>query len=154
MGRPYGSLYTPPMTVPARISIVTLGVQDVARSARFYEALGWEKTASSMDEIVWFRTADTYLGVWGWRDLAEDAQLFEPTRGSFGGITLAINVETAEMVDEALDDAVAAGGSLLKPGTDLPFGYGGYFADPDGHAWEVCWNRDFPIGPDGRITID
>jgi predicted lactoylglutathione lyase len=142
------------MAVPARISIVTIGVQDVARSARFYDALGWERAASSMEEIVWFRTADTYLGIWGWNDLAEDARLYEPTRGSFGGITLAINVESADMVDAALDEAVAAGGTLLKPGTHLPFGYGGYFADPDGHAWEVCWNRDFPIGPDGRITIE
>ena len=142
------------MAIPARISIVTIGVQDVARSARFYETLGWDRATSSLDEIVWFRTADTYLGIWGWRDLAEDAQLFEPTRGSFGGITLAINVESADIVDAALDEAVAAGGTLLKPGTHLPFGYGGYFADPDGHAWEVCWNRDFPIGPDGRITID
>jgi predicted lactoylglutathione lyase len=142
------------VTVPARISIVTIGVEDVARSARFYEALGWERCRSSMDEIAWFRTADGYLGIFGWRDLAEDAQLYEPTRGSFGGITLAINVETAEMVDDAIDEAIAAGGTMLKPGTELPFGYGGYFADPDGHPWEVCWNRDFPIGPDGRITID
>jgi predicted lactoylglutathione lyase len=142
------------MTVPARISIVTIGVEDVARSARFYEALGWTRAASSMDDIVWFRTADTYLGVWSWRELAEDAQLTEPTRGSFGGITLAINVETADAVDAALDEAVAAGGALLKPGTHLPFGYGGYFADPDGHVWEVCHNPGFPIGPDGRITID
>jgi predicted lactoylglutathione lyase len=142
------------MTVPARISIVTIGVEDVARSVRFYEALGWVRCASSMDEIAWFRTADSYLGIFGWHDLAEDAQLVEPTRGSFGGITLAINVETAEAVDRALDEAIAAGGTLLKPGTDLPFGYGGYFADPDGHAWEVCYNPGFPIGPDGRITID
>jgi uncharacterized protein len=142
------------MTIPARISIVTLGVQDVQRSARFYERLGWERAQSSLDEIVWFRTADTYLGIFGWHDLAEDAQLFEPSRGSFGGITLAINVESADLVDEGLDEAIAAGGTLLKPGTHLPFGYGGYFADPDGHAWEICWNRDFPIGPDGRITID
>jgi len=68
-------------------------------------------------------------------------------------MTLAINVESADAVDDALAEAVAAGGSLLKPGTDLPFGYGGYFADPDGHAWEVCWNPSFPIGPDGRIEI-
>jgi predicted lactoylglutathione lyase len=142
------------VSIPARLSIVTLGVQDVARSVRFYEAIGWERCASSMNEIAWFRTADTYIGLFGWRDLAEDAQLFEPTRGSFGGITLAINVESAEIVDAALEEAVAAGATLLKPGTDLPFGYGGYFGDPDGHAWEVCWNRDFPIGPDGRITID
>jgi uncharacterized protein len=142
------------MSIPARISIVTIGVQDVARSVRFYEALGWERRASSMDEIAWFGTADGYLGIFGWKDLAEDAELAEPTRGSFGGITLAINVESREMVDAALDEAVAAGASLLKPGTELPFGYGGYFADPDGHAWEVCWNPGFPIGPDGRITID
>lgn len=142
------------MSVPARISIVTLGVHDVARSVAFYEALGWERTSSSMDEIAWFRTADSYLGVFGWTDLAEDANLLDATRGSFGGITLAINVEAPEMVDEALDQAVAAGGTILKPGTQLPFGYGGYFADPDGHPWEVCHNRDFPFGPDGRITID
>ena len=142
------------MTLPARISIVTIGGQDVARSVRFYEALGWQRATSSMDEIAWFRTADGYLGIFGWGDLVEDAQLVEPTRGSFGGITLAINVETAEMVDTALDEAIAAGGTLLKPGTELPFGYGGYFADPDGHVWEVCYNPGFPIGPDGRITID
>jgi predicted lactoylglutathione lyase len=142
------------VSVPARISIVTPGIQDVARSARLYDALGWERAASSMDQIAWFRTADSYLGIFGWKDLAEDAQLFEPTRGSFGGITLAINVESAKIVDRALDEAIAAGGTPLKRGTELPFGYGGYFADPDGHAWEVCWNRDFPIGPDGRITIE
>lgn len=142
------------MPIPARLSIVTLGVTDVARSVRFYEALGWTRCSSSMAEIAWFRTADSYLGIFGWQDLAEDADLVEPTRGSFGGITLAINIESAVAVDAALDEAVAAGGTLLKPGTELPFGYGGYFADPDGHAWEVCYNPSFPIGPDGQITID
>ena len=143
------------MSVPARISIVTIGVQDVERSCRFYEALGWTRRTSSIpDEIAWFGTADSYLGIFGWRDLAEDAELVEPTRGSFSGITLAINVESRDAVDAAIDEAIAAGGSLLKPGTEFPFGYSGYFADPDGHAWEVCWNRGFPLGPDGRITID
>ena len=141
------------MTIPARISIVTLGVGDVGRSAAFYEQLGWERCASSMAEIVWFRTADSFLGLFGWAHLAEDANLTSPSRGSFGGITLAINVENREAVDTALDEAVAAGGSILKPGTVLPFGYGGYFTDPDGHPWEVCYNQDFPIGADGRIMI-
>ena len=141
------------MALPARISIVTLGVADVARSVRFYEALGWQRASASMDEIAWFRTADAWLGIFGWDDLATDANLQDATRGGFGGMTLAINVESADAVDDALTEAVAAGGSLLKPGTDLPFGYGGYFADPDGHAWEVCWNPSFPIGPDGRIEI-
>ena len=87
------------MSHPARLSIVTIGVADVARSARFYEALGWQRCASSMDEIAWFRTADSYLGIFGWHDLAEDANLVEPTRGTFGGITLAINIESAEAVE-------------------------------------------------------
>jgi uncharacterized protein len=142
------------MTVPARISIITFGVANVARSVRFYEAIGWERCASSMDEIAWFRTADSYLGLFEWNDLIEDVTLVDPTRGSFGGETHSINIESAEAVDAALDEAVAAGGSLVKPGTELPFGYGGYFADPDGHVWEVCYNPSFPIGPDGRITID
>ena len=141
------------MTIPARISIVTIGVADVARSVAFYEALGWERAESSMTEIAWFRTADSWLGIFGSEDLAADANLTSASRGSFGGITLAINVETPEAVDEALDAAVRAGGSLLKPGTELPFGYGGYFADPDGHPWEVCHNPGFPIGPDGRVRI-
>ena len=142
------------MSIPARLNIVTIGVADIARSVAFYQSLGWERCASSMAEIAWFRTADSYLGIFGWHDLAEDANLVAPSRGTFGGITLAINIESPEAVDAALDEAVAAGGTLLKPGTELPFGYGGYFADPDGHAWEVCHNPSFPIGPDGRITID
>jgi predicted lactoylglutathione lyase len=142
------------LTVPARISLVTIGVADVARSASFYEQLGWERCASSMDEIVWFRTADSYLGIFGWTDLAEDARIADASRGGFGGITLAINVETQALVDWCLAEAVAAGGSILKPGTDLPFGYGGYFADPDGHPWEVCYKTGFLFGPDGRIVID
>lgn len=142
------------MTIPARISIVTLGVQDLSRSIAFYEALGWERCESSIDdEISWFRTADSYLGLFGWSELAADANLTSPTRGSFGGITLAVCVETPEAVDRAIEEAVAAGGSLLKPGTELSFGYSGYFADPDGHPWEVAYNPSFPIGPEGRITI-
>src|SRR5258706_14048416 len=102
------------MAVPARISIVTIGVSDVARSAAFYDALGWERCASSMDEIAWFRTADSYLGIFGWHDLADDANLVEPTRGSFGGITRPINLQTADMVDAAPDAAGAAAGPILK----------------------------------------
>ena len=141
------------MSIPARLSIVTIGVADVARSIQFYETLGWQRCASSTDEIAWFRTADSDLGIFGWQDLADDANLVESTRDSFGGITLAINIEGPAAVDAALDEAVAAGGTILKPGTELPFGYGGYFADPDGHSWEVCYNPSFPIGPSGRIAI-
>ena len=142
------------MTIPARLGLVTLGVADLDRSVAFYEALGWEKATASIEGVIqWFRTADTNLGLFPYQDLADDAQITSPERGSFGGITLAINVERPEDVDAAIAAAVEAGGSVLKPGTDAVFGRSGYFADPDGYPWEVAYNRDFPIGDDGRLTI-
>ncbi len=141
------------MAIPARISIVTLGVADLPRSVAFYEALGWERAASSMDEIAWFHTADSNLGLFPTRELAADANL-PPERGPFDGVTLAINVETAGDVDRCLAEAVAAGGRLLKPATTADWGgRSGYFADPDGHPWEVAHNPGFAIGPDGRVRI-
>jgi catechol 2,3-dioxygenase-like lactoylglutathione lyase family enzyme len=142
------------MTVPARLGIVTLGVADLARSAAFYEALGWERCASSSDQIAWFRTADTHIGLFGREELADDANLPAEPRSSFGGITLAINVDAATDVAASLDAAVAAGGMLLKPATVTDWGgTSGYFADPDGHPWEVAHNPHFPIDPDGRLHI-
>jgi catechol 2,3-dioxygenase-like lactoylglutathione lyase family enzyme len=142
------------MPIPARLSIVTLGVADVARSVAFYEALGWERCASSMAEIAWFRLTDTYLGLFGADALAEDAGLPGASRGRFGGITLAINVATEAEVGAALEVAVAAGGTLLKAPKRWDFGMlSGYFADPDGHPWEVAYNPTFPIDDAGRITI-
>lgn len=143
------------MTIPARLSIVTLGVADLARSIAFYEALGWERRTSSIDGVIaWFGTADTTIGLFPWRDLAEDARLPAEPRARFGGITLAINVETPEEVATSLDVAVAAGGTLLKPATLADWGgTSGYFADPDGHPWEIAHNPGFPIDEDGRVRI-
>jgi catechol 2,3-dioxygenase-like lactoylglutathione lyase family enzyme len=142
------------MTIPARLGLVTLGVADLDRSVAFYAALGWEHLSSSVDDVIhWFRTADTNLGLFRYEDLAEDAAIATPTRGSFGGITLAINVERPEDVDAGLDAAVEAGGRLLKPAADAVFGRSGYFADPDGYPWEIAYNPGFPIGEDGRLTI-
>lgn len=143
------------MTIPARLSIVTLGVADLARSIAFYEAIGWERRSASIDGVIaWFRTADTNLGLFAWHELAQDARLPAEPRARFGGITLAINVETAGEVAAALDEAVLAGGTLLKPATLMDWGgTSGYFADPDGHPWEVAHNPDFPIDEDGRIVI-
>jgi predicted lactoylglutathione lyase len=133
---------------------VTLGVADLDRSIAFYRALGWERCASSVEgEISWFRTADSYLGLFPYGDLAEDARVSSPSRGTFDGVTLAINVERVEDVETVLAEAVAAGATLLKPATELPFAVSGYFADVDGYAWEVAYNPSFPIGSDGRITI-
>jgi catechol 2,3-dioxygenase-like lactoylglutathione lyase family enzyme len=142
------------MSIPARLSIVTLGVDDVTRSRAFYEALGWEVAGAVGEEICWFRTSDSYVGLWGREDLARDAGLRSEPTAEFGGITLAINVENEEAVTAALEAAVTAGGRILKPGTRMDWGgFSGYFADPDGHPWEVAYNPTFPIDEDGRITI-
>jgi catechol 2,3-dioxygenase-like lactoylglutathione lyase family enzyme len=143
------------MTIPARLSIVTLGVADLARSIAFYEALGWERKSSSMDgSISWFGTADTSIGLFPWDELAADARLPAEPRARFGGITLAINVETPDEVATALAAAVAAGATLLKPATVADWGgTSGYFADPDGHPWEIAYNPGFPIDADGRVRI-
>lgn len=142
------------MSVPARLNIVTLGVDDVARSRAFYEALGWQVAGAVGEEICWFRTSDSYVGLWGRENLARDAGLRSEPTAEFGGITLAINVENEEAVSAALEAAVSAGGRILKPGTRMDWGgFSGYFADPDGHPWEVAYNPTFPIGEDGRITI-
>jgi predicted lactoylglutathione lyase len=136
------------------MSIVTLGVADLDRSIAFYRALGWERCSSSVDgEISWFKTADTYLGLFPYQDLADDARIPSTPRGSFGGVTLAICLERPQDVDVMLGEAVNAGATLLKPSTDLGFAVSGYFADPDGYPWEVAHNPSFPIGEEGPITI-
>jgi catechol 2,3-dioxygenase-like lactoylglutathione lyase family enzyme len=143
------------MTLPARLSIVTLGVADLERSIAFYEALGWQRRASSIEgSIAWIGTADSTIGLFPWDELAGDANLPAEPRALFGGITLAINVESPDAVRAGLDAAVAAGGTLLKPATLADWGgTSGYFADPDGHPWEVAHNPAFPIGENGRVRI-
>jgi uncharacterized protein len=145
------------MTVPARMSIVTIGVADLQRSKAFYEALGWELASSSVHGVIyWFRTAETYLGLFGYESLAEDAHLPASPRSPFPGFTLAICVENNAAVSAAMEQAVNAGGSVLKPAQKAAEfdGWHGYFADPDGYPWEVAFNPNFPIGDDGRITIE
>ena len=143
------------MGIPARISIVTLGVRDLDRSRAFYEALGWELASSSMpEEIVWFRTADSYLGLFGFDALAQDANV-EPGSGQgFNGVTLAICMESEHAVSDAFDQARALGATVLKDPVRAEWGgFSGYIADPDGYAWEIAYNPNFPVGEDGRITI-
>ena len=144
------------MTVPARLSIVTLGVEHLARSIAFYEALGWERRASSVpDVIAWFSLGSCYLGVFRRDELAADAAIADAGAAPrFGGVTLAINLESDAAVEAAIETARSAGATVLKPAAMAIFGgLSGYFADPDGHPWEVAHNPDFPLDPEGRITI-
>ncbi|HEX2236225.1 MAG TPA: cyclic nucleotide-binding domain-containing protein [Actinomycetota bacterium] len=140
--------------VPARLIIVTLGVSDLGRSQAFYDALGWERTSSSQESICWYRTADSYVGLFAREELARDANLPAEPRAPFGGVTLAICVDSEAAVTAAIEAASRAGAKIVKPPVRAEWGgFSGYFTDPDGHPWEVAFNPNFPIGEDGRVTI-
>ncbi|MFJ8044320.1 VOC family protein [Kitasatospora sp. NPDC096147] len=140
---------------PARISIVTLGVSDLAASAAFYQALGWQRSEASNDSIVWFRTADSALGLFPSEELAADAGVPATGEPSFRGVTLAVNLESREQVDAALAHAVdVAGATVVKPPSATEWGgYSGYFEDPDGHLWELAHNPFFPFTPTGQLDL-
>jgi predicted lactoylglutathione lyase len=140
------------MSVPAVISLVTLGVTDVRAATRFYQGLGFELASSSVEgEVSFFRTKGGLLAVWGVDDLRRDAHAEQtPTAGAFRGVALAVNVDSTDAVDRAIETARAAGAEIVKPPETVEWGgYQGYFADPDGHLWEVAYNPFWPIGPDG-----
>ena len=128
-----------------RISIVTLGVSDLARARQFYvEGLGLPVRQPENDGVLFLQMGDTVLALWSIHDLVEDAGIERGPEG-FRNFNLAHNVATKEEVDAVLAEAVAAGGTLVKAGGDAFWGgYTGYFADPDGYLWEVAWNPFMP----------
>jgi uncharacterized protein len=141
----------------ARLSLVTLGVRDVARSTEFYQALGFPLSGTSVPgDVSFFNTAGGLLAVWGDKNLAADAGVStEPgaDRG-YRGTALAMNLDSREGVDAFLAVAVAAGARVTRPAAATDWGgYNGYFADPDGHLWEVAHNPHWPIGEDGRPIL-
>jgi catechol 2,3-dioxygenase-like lactoylglutathione lyase family enzyme len=128
-----------------RISIVTLGVEDLATSTAFYRD-GLELPEREWDgRIAFFELAGTWLALYPWDALADDAGVPADGRG-FRGITLAHNVESKSAVDTVLAEAESAGATIVKPARDTDWGgYSGYFSDPDDHLWEVAWAPDFSI---------
>jgi catechol 2,3-dioxygenase-like lactoylglutathione lyase family enzyme len=139
--------------VPQRLSLVTLGVADVARARAFYEALGWRPAAFESDTVVFFDMNGVVFGIYGRDALAEDAGVEGGGQG-FTGVSLAINLASPGEVDAALASACAAGGRLVKPATQVFWGgYSGYFADLDGHLWEVAHNPHWPLDQEGRPQI-
>lgn len=121
--------------------MITLGVSDLARSTAFYrDGLGFPLRPGHEGEIAFFTLAGTWLALYPRDLLAEDASV--PAAGSgFSGVTLAHNVESRKAVDALLERARDAGAKIVKPAADASWGgYSGYFADPDGHLWEVAWN--------------
>jgi uncharacterized protein len=130
----------------AHLSLVTLGVSDLARARKFYEeGLGLPVMPQSTDDVVFFGLRGVWLGLWSRDSLAEDAGV--PAEGhGFRGITLAHNVRTKEEVDAILAQAERAGATIARPAQEVFWGgYTGYFADPDGHLWEVAHNPHFWI---------
>jgi catechol 2,3-dioxygenase-like lactoylglutathione lyase family enzyme len=142
------------MSLDLRISLITLGVEDVARATAFYERLGWKKSSASQDTVTFIKLKGTVLGLFARQSLAEDAHVENTTKG-FSGITLAHNVTSERGVDAVYKFALSCGATPVKaPEKVFWGGYSGYFADPDGHLWEVAHNPFFPLDKDGHVILD
>ncbi len=140
----------------ARFTVITLGVSDIAESIAFYEALGFQRKYRATGEAVaFFETGGTVISLFPRADLAKDATL--PDRkppAAFRGFTLAWNCRSIEEVDAVLKFAISKGASLLKPARRTDYGgYSGYFADPDGYAWEVVVAPGIEVGQDRRVHL-
>ncbi len=134
-----------------RLSLVTLGVQDLERAKGFYTALGWED-ASDDEGVVFFQCGGLVVALWDRETLAIDSEVQDG--GGWGGVTLALNVRSPEEVDEVLDQAAVAGAVIGRQGAETFWGgYSGVFIDPDGHPWEVAHNPFWTITDDGRTLL-
>ena len=142
------------MSMGAQLNIVTLGVSDIKKARKFYEkGLGWKASSASQGDIVFFQLGGVVLALYPHDLLADDATV-NATGSGFRGITLAQNVREKREVAEVLKIAEAAGGEIVKPAQDVFWGgHSGYFADPDGHLWEVAWNPHFTLNNRGEIEL-
>lgn len=135
-----------------RISLITLGVGDLARSRGFYEALGWQ--GQETDGTVFFQAGGIAVVLWDRGKLAADAGIDDATGERFGGIALAHNVRSSGEVDEVMSAALSAGAIITCPARATSYGgYAGYFADPDGHLWEVAHNPGFTLDDNGDLIL-
>ena len=136
-----------------RLSIVTLGVDDLDRAARFYEAMGLTRHAGITEGVAFFQMGGIVLSLFPRGELAKDAGVDSLASG-FSGIALAYNTRSEAEVDAVLQQAVEAGGTIVRPaGRAFWGGRTGYFADTEGHLWEVAHNPTFPIAEDGTIRL-
>ena len=143
----------PASPLPRHLSLVTLGVADVALSRAFYERLGFVASGFESDGVAFFDLNGTVLAVFGRTDLAHDAGVDENGSG-FRAVTCALNVAAEAEVDAGLAHAEACGAQIVQPARKVFWGgYSGYFADPDGHLWEVAYNPFFPLTAEGRLAV-
>jgi catechol 2,3-dioxygenase-like lactoylglutathione lyase family enzyme len=135
-----------------RVSLITLGVADVAAARAFYEALGWE--CKEVEETVFVQAGGSAIVLWAREKLADDAGVEDTRADGFGGLALAQNVRSREEVDEIVAAAQAAGATLTKPPAATFYGgYAAYFADLDGHLWEIAHNPGFTLREDGSLVL-
>jgi uncharacterized protein len=141
------------MTMEPRISAITLGVNDMAAAQRFYQAMGWTPHPTSQEAVTFYQANGMVLCLFGRDALAQDAHI-KDTQAGFGGMTLAYNVRTKDEVAFVLAQAEKTGGKILKPAQDVFWGgHSGYFADPDGHVWEVAHNPFWTVQDNGAVTL-
>ncbi|MBS1882355.1 MAG: VOC family protein [Actinobacteria bacterium] len=135
-----------------RISLITLGVADLARARDFYAALGWRY--QEVQETVFVQAGGSAVVLWERGKLADDAGIEDTGGDGFGGIALAQNVRSREEVDGVIAAAEAAGATITKPAAETFYGgYAAYFADPDGHLWEIAHNPGFTLREDGSLVL-
>lgn len=138
---------------PQRVTLITLGVADLPASRGFYARLGWQEHGESQEGVAFYQMNGLALALFGLADLAADQGRAGAVLGT-GAITLAQNFPTEAEVDAAFEAALAAGATALKrPEKVFWGGYSGYWADPDGHVWEVAMNPYWPLGADGSLRL-
>jgi uncharacterized protein len=138
--------------VEQRLSLITLGVSDLARARSFYEGLGWTTGAEPDDDVVFFQAGPMVVALWDRGKLAEDSEVSDS--GGWGGVTLAYNTRSAEEVDTVIEEARKAGAKIgREPGETFWGGHSGIFIDPDGHPWEVAHNPRWTIADDGALKL-
>ncbi|HYD89107.1 MAG TPA: VOC family protein [Vitreimonas sp.] len=136
-----------------RVSLITLGVGDLKRAKAFYTALGFKASSVGGEEVVFLQAGAVALCLFPRESLACDAGVAAAGEG-FRAIAIAHNVREKDEVDAVIAEAAAAGAAVVKPAHDAVWGgRSGYFADPDGHLWEVAWNPHFPLSPEGALTV-
>ena len=135
-----------------RLTAVTLGVRDLARARKFYEALGWTSGAEEADDVVFFQVGGMIVALWGRDQLAEDSEVTDS--GGWGGVTFAYNTSSDEEVDAVIEEARKAGATIAhEPGKAFWGGHTAIFIDPEGHPWEVAHNPRWKIAEDGSVQL-
>jgi catechol 2,3-dioxygenase-like lactoylglutathione lyase family enzyme len=138
--------------VRQRVSLITLGVRDLARARRFYESLGWVTGAAPGDDVAFFQAGDMILSLWDRARLAEDSSVEDA--GGWGGVTLALNVASPDEVIAVTEEARAAGARIgREPAETFWGGYASVFIDPEGHPWEVAHNPHWTLTEEGGVRL-